>query len=105
MIFNIDNQVSFPVVRILDSISKNGDNEVNHSVLVYTNTKAIDEETHTFLKNLVGVSSEFNLSLTKNDEIVWTSSNYAMFENFYVEISADDGRNDEQNVTLKFLYI
>ena len=105
MIFNIDNQVSFPVARILDSISKNGDNEVNHSVLVYTNTKAINEETHTFLKDLVGVSSEFNLSLTKNDEIVWTSSSCVMFENFYVEISEDDGREDEQNVTLKFLYI
>ena len=105
MIFNIDGQISISVSRILDTVSKNGDNEVNHSILVYFPKKDLTEDTREQLINLVGTEKDFDLSLVKDDEVVWSASDSMMLENFYVEIDNQDGREGREDVNLKFLYL
>ena len=105
MIFNIDNQVSFPLYRMLDSVNKNGDNEIMHSILVYCSQKDLTNESKNFMTDLVGQSRLFELSVSQNDENIWSFIGEARVENFYIEISTENEGNSKDDVVLTFIVL
>ena len=100
MIFNINNQISVPIVRFSDNMYPHGGTVIAivrhvNVVLEAEIAKTIEDK----ISDLM-LMNEFSLSLERDGKEIWSSTDFNSFDSYSFNVGFDD--EDDSRKTLTF---
>ena len=102
MILTINDYISIPLVHFYDSVNRNGEGHITRTATATFDKEKFDYSKVNDIMELMD-SDHFDLIVTENEAVVWSSSDFNKIEIYSFELNLENPSTERNNLIFSII--